>query len=161
MLPAWLWINHLTNAHKRVHPEFFRWTRWSHVNRTNMIESWSLARMKMGRDPSSSENLGMVTKLKVCTITLEPNNCSPAIWCLPTNDISLDAYSMKGVSLSRQSILNVACYLCGSAPSQYNMPCSNSASLHKGIHCIHKERRKCRDVFEVTWHIHDCTKISG
>jgi len=57
---------------------------------------------------------------------------------------------MKGVSLSRQSILNVACYenyLCGSAPSQYNMPCSNSASLHKGIHCIHKERRKCRDMY--------------
>jgi len=122
--------------------------------------------MKMGRDPSSSENLGMVTKLKVCTITLEPNNCtcSPAIWCLPTNDISLDAYSMKGVSLSRQSIVNVACYenyLCGSAPSQYNMPCSNSASLHKGIHCIHKERKKCRDVFKVTGHIHDCTKIAG
>jgi len=28
-------------------------------------------------------------------------------------------------------------------------------------YCIHKERRKCEDVFKVTRHINDCKKIAG
>jgi len=46
-----------------------------------------------------------------------------------------------GANLSRQSILHgVACY---------------------ENYCSHKERKKCTDVFKVTRHINDCTKIAG